>query len=151
MAGAVPIMCGMAALLPTVRRALASAGGGALVIGAGASTGVLAVHLQAQWSAMSSVDATSVPVEPGPQSRSAPPAVVVTVIEERHVTPEPVIVHRKVYTTRTVPAPRASVPQPPKSNGRAASTPSRTVIAPPRPAPRPAPAPAPRHRTSTTS
>ena len=71
---------------------------GALVVGAGAAVGVMAADMSGQWSDQAALKAAADQVveDPGnddPIRR----AVIVTRIKERHVTPKPVVVHRKVY------------------------------------------------------
>jgi hypothetical protein len=89
---------------------------------------------------------------------TVPRPVVVTRIEERHVTPKPIVVHRKVYVrvpsspgAVRVQAPRAKS-APPKRSVRSAPKPrpSRRVVAPaPAPAPKPA-ASAPKAKSKTS-
>lgn len=116
---------------------------GALVVGAGAAVGVLAADMSAQWSQEAALKAAAQVVSDPVPDVTVPRPVVVTRIEERHVTPKPVVVHRKVYVR--VPAgqsaPRAQAPggqaAPQRQPAKAATKPrpSRRVVA-------PAPAPA---------
>jgi hypothetical protein len=137
----------------SVRRGLAVMSSGALVVGAGAAVGVMAADMSGQWSDQAALKAAAdrVVEDPGnddPIRR----AVIVTRIKERHVTPKPVVVHRKVYVrapsgqgvTRAKAAPqRQAVRSAPKPR------PSRRVVAPAPAAPK-APASAPK-ATSKTS
>ncbi len=137
----------MSSVARATGRIAASAGGGALVVGAGAAVGFLAASMHAQWSEGAAIEAAAVPsVEPQPVR-----PVVVTVIEERHVTPEPVVVYRKVYTTRTVRKPAAAPKPAPAKRRTAPKTASRTVVEPAPSAPRRAAEPAPAARTSRAS
>lgn len=138
----------MSSVARATGRIAASAGGGALVVGAGAAVGFLAASMHAQWSEGAAIEAAAaVPsVEPQPVR-----PVVVTVIEERHVTPEPVVVYRKVYTTRTVRKPAAAPKPAPAKRRTAPKTASRTVVEPAPSAPRRAAEPAPPARTSRAS
>lgn len=86
---------------------------------------------------------------------SAPEPVIVTVRRVHHITPEPVIVHKKVYRTVRGEAAGTSTrrgPAPAKTATRksGSSKPTRTVVA-PAPAPARAKAPAPPATTSKTS
>lgn len=138
-------------LSPTSRRTLSAAAGGALVLGSGLSVGILAADMQHRWAGeqalreAEAVTAAALAKDPEP--------VIVTVRTVRHITPEPVVVRKKVYRTVRGPAPA------PRSNGGKAAAPAktgkkssstssrRTAVA---PAPAPAPAPA-KPRSSTTS
>lgn len=124
---------------PSVRRGVAVVSSGALVVGAGAAVGVLSAAMSDDWAQQAALEAAA-QVLPDPVADvTIPRPVVVTVIEERHVTPAPVVVHRKVYVR--VPAGQGSAPRaqaaPQRQPARSAvkAKPSRTVIA-------PAPAPA---------
>ena len=136
----------------SVRRGMAVMSSGALVVGAGAAVGVMAADMSGQWSDEAALKAAAQVVEDPSYGDPIPRAVIVTRIEERHVTPKPVVVHRKVYVrapsgqgvTRAKAAPqRQTVRSAPKSQ------PSRKVVA-PAPAPPKAPASAPK-ATSKTS
>ncbi len=129
---------------------------GALVVGAGAAVGVLAADMSDEWSQQAALEAAAQVVVDPVADVTVPRPVVVTRIEEHHVTPEPVVVHRKVYvrvpagqgsTTRAqAPQPRAATRQP--ARPAPASKPSRTVVA---PAPAPAAAPsAPKAKSKTS-
>lgn len=126
-------------LKPSLSRGVAVVSSGAVVVGAGVAVGVLAADLSEQWSREAALQAAAEVVVDPVTDDTAPRPVVITRIEERHVTPEPVVVHRKVYVR--VPARQGSAPQakavPQRQPARAAAPakPSRTVVA-------PAPAPA---------
>ena len=144
----------------SARRGMAVVSSGALVVGAGAAVGVLAADMAAQWSQDAALEQAAQLVAEQVSDVAVPRPVVVTRIEERHVTPEPVVVHRKVYIrvpARQGSAPRAQAPRakaaPQRQPARSApmQKPSRTVVAPaPAPAPH-APAPSAPRATSTTS
>ena len=91
----------------SVRRGVAVVSSGALVVGAGAAVGVLAADMSAQWSAKAALEAAAQVVDEPVSDLTVPRPVVVTRIEERHVTPKPVVVHRKVYVR--VPASQGAV------------------------------------------
>jgi hypothetical protein len=139
----------------SVKRGVAVVSSGALVVGAGAAVGVLAADMSDQWSQQAALEAAA-QVVPDPVSDvTVPRPVVVTLIEERHVTPKPVVVHRKVYVR--VPAAQGSAPRAPRAKAapqrptvRSAPKPrpSRTVVA---PAPAPAAPKAAPKATSKTS
>lgn len=146
----------------SARRGVAVVSSGALVVGAGAAVGVLAADMSAQWSQEAALAAAAQVVDAPVSDLTVPRPVVVTLIEERHVTPKPVVVHRKVYvripsskSPARQPAPRAQAPRakaapkgtsiPPAAKAR----PPRTVVAPAPAAPAPV-ASAPK-ATSTTS
>ncbi len=130
---------------------------GALVVGAGAAVGVLAADMSAQWSANAALEAAAQVVEEPASDVTVPRPVVITRIEERHVTPKPVVVHRKVYIrvpsaqgAARVQAPRAkSAPQKRAVRSAPKPRPSRTVIAPAPAAPPPAPS-APKAKSKTS-
>jgi hypothetical protein len=141
----------------SARRGVAVVSSGALVVGAGAAVGVLAADMSAQWSQQAALEAAAEVVADPVNDVTVPRPVVVTRIEERHITPKPVVVHRKVYVrapTRQV-APRAQKPRattaPQRTPARSAPAPqpSRKVVAPAPAAPQ-APASAPQ-ATSKTS
>ena len=120
-------------------RGVAALSSGAVVVGAGAAVGVLAADLSEQWSREAALQAAAQVVADPASHVTVPRPVVITRIEERHVTPEAVVVHRKVYVrvpARQGSAPQAkAAPQRQPSRPAAKTKPSRTVIA-------PAPAPA---------
>src|SRR5512139_1675281 len=128
----------------SARRGVARAAGGAIVVAAGTAGGLLAADMQADWSAAAAV-AGAKPRDHFNDVATRP--VVVTIVKEKHVTPDPVVVVRKVYrwasgtgnarpaTTRS---PQRSAPVPRTSRPK----PSRTVVAPAPKAPAPQPAPA---------
>jgi hypothetical protein len=145
----------------SVRRGVAAVSSGAIVVGAGAAVGVVSAQMSAQWSQEAALEAAAQVAADPVGDLTDPRPVVVTRIEERHVTPEPVVVHRKVYVqvpsqqgVARVQAPRAKA-APRSSTTRSSTTsaprkqPSRTVVAPAPAAPR-AVASAPK-ATSTTS
>lgn len=128
----------------SVKRGVAVVSSGALVVGAGAAVGVLAASMSDTWSQQAALEAAAEVVPDPVRDVTVPRPVVVTRTEERHVTPEPVVVHRKVYVR--VPsgqgsAPRATAaPQRPSTRSAAKPRPSRTVVAPAPAAPKAAPA-----------
>jgi hypothetical protein len=140
----------------SVKRGVAVVSSGALVVGAGAAVGVLAADMSDQWSQQAALEAAA-QVVPDPVSDvTVPRPVVVTLIEERHVTPKPVVVHRKVYIRVPAgqPANRGQAPQaksaPQQRTVRSAPKPrpSRKVVA---PAPAPAaPKAAPKAKSKTS-
>lgn len=131
----------------SVRRGVAAASSGALVVGAGAAVGVLTASMADQWSHQAALEAAGQVAAAPVADVSVPRPVVVTRIEERRITPEPVVVHRTVYVR--VPSgqgqpPRAQAPRAqaaPQRTVRSAPKPrpSRKVVAPAPAAPRPAP------------
>jgi hypothetical protein len=142
----------------SARRGLAVVSSGALVVGAGAAVGVLAADMAAQWTQDAALEQAAQVVAEQASDVAVPRPVVVTRIEERHVTPDPVVVHRKVYLRVPVRqgsspgarAPKArTAPQRQPARSSPAQKPSRTVVA-PAPAPQ-APAPSAPKATSTTS
>jgi hypothetical protein len=144
--------------MQSVRRGVAVVSSGALVMGAGASVGVIAAGMSEQWSQEAALEAAAQVVEEPVSGPTVPRPVVITLIEERHITPEPVVVHRKVYVR--VPAapgsaPRAQAPRakaaPQRQPVRSAPKPrpSRTVVAPAPAAPK-APATAPKAKSTTS-
>lgn len=135
----------MALTRHSLRRSLVSASGGAVVVASGAAVGMMAADLAHSWSEAETWRlATRVPPDPTGDVAAARP-VVVTVVEETHVTPEPVVVRRTVYRTRVVPGSPSTV------TVRSRSRTTRTVVSPPRSAPRPASRPASKPATSKTS
>lgn len=138
----------------SARRGAARATGGAIVVAAGAAGGLLAAHMQADWSAASALELASATPLDHSNDVAIPRPVVVTVTEEEHITPDPVVVVRKVYrwvtgggqagTTARSPQ-RSAAPRTSKSK------PSRTVVAPAQKAPAPQPAPASPAKTSKQS
>lgn len=125
-----------------MRRGAAAVASGALVVGAGASVGALSAHMSAGWTEQAALDsAAQVVADP-----VVPKPVVVTRIKKRHVTPDPVIIHKQVIVH--VPAGQGGQAQAPvsTSSGSTSSTsqvtsqpsrttstrtqPSRTVVAP---------------------
>lgn len=124
------------------RRTIALASGGVVAVGAGAVTGLAVAGMQASWSDATALQAASeVAARPGDLQPVHP--VVVTRVEEHHVTPDPVVVHRKVYRTRVVSgagqvsgpsAPRTSSsrvsPSRPRTGASTPSTSRRTAVAP---------------------
>lgn len=148
----------------SARRGLATAAGGLVVVGAGATTGVVVADLHSSWSDEQALEAASaVAAQPADVAPVRP--VVITLTEERHITPEPVIVRKKVYRTRVVTPGGAAQPAAPartatrQSAPRTAttgptkprSTAPRTVVAPAPKAPAPASGNAGSGTTSTTS
>jgi hypothetical protein len=141
----------------SITRGVAVLSSGALVVGAGAAVGVLAADMSAQWSQEAALEAAAQVVSDPVPDVTVPRPVVVTRIEERHVTPKPVVVHRKVYVR--VPAgqsaPRAQSPRgqaaPPRQPAKAATKPrtSRKVVA-PAPAPAAPKASAPKSTSKTS-
>jgi hypothetical protein len=135
------------ALAHSARRGLATAAGGLVVVGAGATTGVIVADMDATWNDQAALEAAAtVAAQPAELAPVRP--VVVTLIEERHVTPEPVIVHKKVYRTRIVTgsggAARPAAPSRP-STPQKATAPSKPQSTQPKPAkPRTIVAPAPK-------
>ncbi len=121
---------------------------GALVVSAGASVGMLAARMADDWSQQAALQAAAEPVAQVPGVVEPRPKVV-TRVRIRRITPDPVIVRRKVIVH--VPAgAQAATRSAPRSTGSSAaasggssgrSAPSRRVIA---PAPQAAPAPAPK-------
>lgn len=149
----------------SARRGLATAAGGIVVVGAGAATGVVISDMNAAWHDNAALEAASeVAAQPADLAPVRP--VVVTLIEERHITPEPVIVRKKVYRTVVVgsggaaqpaapsatSAPRTTTPttSTPRSTTPRATAP-RTVVAPAPKAPAPASGTSGSGTTSTTS
>ena len=155
-------------------RGIAGLSSGVLVVGAGASLGILAAQMHEQWTAEATLEAAAQlaaePQEPPAAELPFPRPVVVTVVKEKHVTPEPVIVHRKVYVTRTVPGGGGQASQLGQGAARVrsggsgqgarpvarpaakpAARPARARVAPAPAAPRPAAKAAPSAPKSTTS
>jgi len=129
----------------SLRRSLVSASGGVVVIASGAAVGMLAAEMAHSWSEAETWRlATRVPPDPTGDVTAARP-VVIMVVEETHVTPEPVVVRRKVYRTRVVPGSPSTI------TVRSRPRTTRTVVTPPRSAPRPASRPASKPATSKTS
>jgi hypothetical protein len=124
-----------------------------IVVGAGAAGGLVTAHLQAQWAAQEALEVAAATPLDHSNDVTVPHPVVITVIEERRITPEPVIVHRKVY--RTVGAPTGSQPRrqsPPAPGVRTSNPkPGRAVVAPAPKAPRATSAPAVPATTSKAS
>lgn len=131
----------------SVRRGVAVLSSGAVVVGAGVTVGALAADMSDEWSQRAALEAAAQVVADPISDVTVPRPVVVTRIEERHVTPKPVVVHRKVYIRvpagKSAPRPQAprakAAPQRQPATSAAAPRPSRTKVA---PAPAPAPAPA---------
>jgi hypothetical protein len=130
----------------SVRRGVAVLSSGAVVVGAGVTVGALAADMSDEWSQQAALEAAAQAVADPVSDMTVPRPVVITRIEERHITPKPVVVHRKVYIR--VPAgksaPRPQAPRAKTAPQRQPATaaqprPSRTKVA---PAPAPAPAPA---------
>jgi hypothetical protein len=124
-----------------------------IVLSSGAAAGMATAHMQDQWSAQEALEvAAATPLDHSNDVMVAHP-VVITVIEERRITPEPVVVHRKVY--RTVGTPVAAQPRSPSRPAAgarpSAPAPRRAVVAPAPKAPRATAAPAPPATTSKTS
>ncbi len=124
----------------SARRGIATATGGLVVVGAGAASGLIIADMHATWADQAALEAASAVAAQQAEIAAVPP-VVVTKIKERHVTPDPVIVRKKVYRTRivggTTGQPRQSAPRRTTSSGSsrpAASAPKprkpRTVVAP---------------------
>lgn len=140
----------------SARRGVATAAGGLVVIGAGAAAGVIIADMHATYADQAALEAAS-SVAAQPEELDPVRPVVVTIVEERHITPEPVIVHKKVYRTVVVDgapqkAPRQTTQRRTTtgSTSKSATAPRpstpRTVVA---PAPK-APAPSPAKATSGT-
>jgi hypothetical protein len=129
----------------SVRRGVAVISSGVVVVGAGAAVGALAADMSDEWSQQAALEAAAQVVADPVSDVTVPRPVVITRIEERHVTPKPVVVHRKVYirvpARQGAPRPQApratSAPQRQPAAPAAKARPSRTVVA---PAPAPAPA-----------
>jgi hypothetical protein len=141
--------------MPSVRRGVAAVSSGALVVGAGAAVGVIAADMAGQWSEQAAGKAAAMVVEDLATDDRIPRPVIVTRIKERHVTPDPVVVHRTVHVRAPSGqggAPRARVvPQRQPTRSAAKPRPSRKVVA-PAPAPAaPAAAPSAPKATSKTS
>jgi hypothetical protein len=141
------------AITPSMKRGAATTAGGALVLGAGMSVGILAAGMQHAWASESALRQQA--EVQGVATTVVPDPVVITRIRVRHVTPEPEVVHKKVY--RTVPGSSSSGTSAARrstssrtGSGSGTSGASRTTVA---PAPRPAPAraKAPASTTSKTS
>lgn len=141
----------------SVRRGVAVLSSGAVVVGAGGAVGALAADMSDEWSQQAALEAAAQVVSDPVSDVTVPRPVVVTRIEERHVTPKPVVVHRKVYirvpAAQSAPRPRApranTAPQRQPATSAAPPRPSRTVVA---PAPAPAaPQASPAKATSTAS
>jgi hypothetical protein len=138
----------------SVRRGVAVLSSGAVVVGAGVTVGALAADMSDEWSQQAALEAAAQVVADPVSDVTVPRPVVVTRIEERHVTPKPVVVHRKVYIRvpagKSAPRPQAkAAPQRQPATSAAAPRPSRTKVA-PAPAPAPAAPSAPK-ATSKTS
>jgi hypothetical protein len=142
----------------SARRGIATAAGGLVVVSAGAASGLIIADMHATWADQAALEtASAAGARPADVAQGRP--VVVTLTEEQHVTPEPVIVHKRVYRTRIVgdgasPAPQQTAPRRTTSNGstRPAAAPPklqqpRAVVA---PAPR-APAPSSGRASSGTT
>jgi hypothetical protein len=142
----------------SVRRGIAVVSSGALVVGAGASVGILAAQMADQWSTQAALEAAASVVVDPTADLNVPRPVVVTRTKVRHITPDPVVVHKKVYVqtpTAQAPATRYQAPAPRVASAPRTTTttrkPSRTVVAPaPKPA-APKPQPASGGTTSKTS
>ncbi len=136
----------------SVPRSVAVVSSSALVLGAGASVGALSAELSAQWSRGQAHEAVAAALAVPKSDLTDPRPVVITRIEERHVTPEPVEVHRKVYVrvpTTPAPAPQAGATARQPARSAPAPKPSRKVVA-PAPAPRPAAPSAPKAKSKTS-
>jgi hypothetical protein len=114
--------------------------------------GGAAAEMSAQWSRQAQLtmaaEAAALPVS----DLTDPRPVVITRIEERHVTPKPVVVHRKVYVrapARQGSAPRAQAPQRQTVRSAPKPRPSRKVVA-PAPAPAKAAPSAPKAKSKTS-
>lgn len=142
-------------LKPSLRRRIASTSSGALLIGAGMSVGLLTADNARHWSEQIQLaaDAQTSPIVGEPTlGIDRPRPVIVTRVKERHVTPDPVIVHRKVSGSSGGQASsRITQPRSTSTRTRTKSRPTRTTIAPAPAAPRPAPKPAPAKSTSKAS
>jgi hypothetical protein len=151
-----------------VRRGVATAGSGALVVGAGLALGVLVADMATDWSAreagvLAGADAvaagdaaaeTAAALAAGDAvaaGDAALPPRVVTRIVERHVTPEPVVVHRRVYRTTEGSGSRRTTSAVAPRAPRTVARPSRRVVAPAPAAPRRTPVRAPASTTSASS
>jgi hypothetical protein len=141
----------------SVKRGVAVVSSGALVVGAGAAVGVLAADMSARWSQKAALEAAAQVVPDPVSDLTVPRPVVVTLIEERHVTPKPVVVHRKVYVrvpsgqgAVRVQTPRAkAAPQQRTVRSAPKPRPSRRVVAPAPAAPKAA-AQAPKAKSKTS-
>jgi hypothetical protein len=140
----------------SVQRGIAAVSSGALVVGAGAAVGVLSAHMADEWSAQAALESAASMVVDPTADLSVPRPVVVTRTKVRRITPDPVVVHKKVFVRvpagQAVPAQSWSGSAPaPRSTSTSSSTttsrPSRTVVA---PAPQPA-APAPQAPSGGTT
>lgn len=118
------------------------------------AVGILAADMQHDWAGREALREQAAVQAASPVD--APEPVIVTRTTVRHVTPEPVVVHKKVY--RKVhstgqskdPAPaRAAVPR--STSGKAGTPSSRRTVVTPAPRPAPARAKAPAATTSTSS
>lgn len=136
---------GMELTRHSIRRNLVTASSGAIVITSGVAVGIVAADLRASWSQDElSRLATEVPPDPAVALAASRP-VIVTVVKETHVTPDPVVVRKKVYRTRV------AAGSPRTARVRSGSRTTRTVVAPPRRAAAPARKPARPRATSKTS
>lgn len=137
----------------SARRGIAAASGGALVVGAGAAVGILAAQMAEEWSQQAALQEASNVVLHSTADLDIPRPVVVTRVKVRHITPDPVIVRKRVVVPYGTPGGSTSavVTSTPKDSSappsRTTRTPSRTVVA---PAPKPA-APKPQPATSGTT
>jgi hypothetical protein len=148
-----------------MRRGVAAVASGALVVGAGASVGALAAHMSSGWAQEAALESAADVVAAPTAEVVLPKPVVVTRIKKRHVTPDPVIIRRKVIVrvpaaqgaaprdqaeVRTSPRSTSSRPQSAKPPTRTKAVPaprkqpSRTAVA-------PAPAAAPAKTSGGTS
>lgn len=146
-----------------VKRGAASVAGGSLVLGAGLALGLVAGRMQQDWlTAQAQRDAAETAQARAGLAAEPPRPVVVTEVRVRHVTPEPVVVHRTVVKRvagQTASTPRSPAARPAatpaakpdaRQAGKPAARPSRTTVA-PAPAPQPARTTAPAATTSKTS
>jgi hypothetical protein len=130
-------------LKPPYRRGLAAAAGGALVLGSGMSIGILAADMRHDW-AITQADRDGAARLADEAARTPEPVVVIH-RKVRHVTPDPVVVRKKVYGSA-----RSAGTTSAGASASHPTRPSRRVLA-PAPAPAKARTQAPAARTSKTS
>jgi len=129
--------------------------GGMVVVGAGAASGLIVADMHSTWAKGAALDAAAETAAQAPDLGPVRPDTII-LIEERHVTPKPVEVHKKVYRTRVVggsssggtsASQRRTTSQPRTT----AAKPTRTVVAPAPKAPAPSTKTAPAKTTSKKS
>lgn len=143
----------------SIGRGVAAVASGALVVGAGGSVGALAEHMASGWAQEAARESAANVIATPAVEVVSPKPVVVTRIKKRHVTPDPVIIRKKVIVG--VPAAPGAAPRAPSGSTSARPRPAqpstRTNVAPaPRKQPSrtvvaPAPAPAPARTSGGTS